>query len=90
MIVLLIHALCKAQAALFAMLCLMPQKPQAPFLSDREDVLLTRKHCVQALDCCVEIPQGGVVRSLNVHVSGAIAVYEYTRRHGFQSKASAA
>ena len=40
-------------------------------------------HCLQALDCCVEIPQGGVVRSLNVHVSGAIAVYEYVRRHGF-------
>lgn len=28
----------------------------------------------------VEIPQLGVVRSLNVHVSGAIALYEYTRQ----------
>ena len=45
---------------------------------------------VQALDCCVEIPQGGVVRSLNVHVSGAIAVYEYTRRHALQTTAEAA
>ncbi len=44
---------------------------------------LKARWCMQALDCCVEIPQGGVVRSLNVHVSGAIAVYEYTRRHGF-------
>lgn len=52
--------------------------------------MLNRMLGVQALDCCVEIPQGGVVRSLNVHVSGAIAVYEYTRRHGFQSKAAAA
>lgn len=32
------------------------------------------------LDTCVEIPQLGVIRSLNVHVSGAIAVYEYTRQ----------
>ena len=45
---------------------------------------------VQALDCCVEIPQGGVVRSLNVHVSGAIAVYEYSRRHALQIKSEAA
>jgi tRNA G18 (ribose-2'-O)-methylase SpoU len=29
----------------------------------------------------VEIPQLGVVRSLNVHVSGALAVWEYTRQH---------
>lgn len=32
------------------------------------------------LDATVEIPQLGVVRSLNVHVSGALAVYEYTRQ----------
>jgi tRNA G18 (ribose-2'-O)-methylase SpoU len=36
---------------------------------------------IHALDGCVEIPQLGVVRSLNVHVSGAIAVWEYTRQH---------
>ena len=28
----------------------------------------------------VEIPQLGLIRSLNVHVSGAIAAYEYTRQ----------
>lgn len=28
----------------------------------------------------VEIPQMGLIRSLNVHVSGAIALYEYTRQ----------
>ena len=33
------------------------------------------------VDVCVEIPQLGVVRSLNVHVSGALAVWEYTRQH---------
>lgn len=36
---------------------------------------------IHILDGCVEIPQLGVVRSLNVHVSGAIAVWEYTRQH---------
>ncbi|KAL5219440.1 hypothetical protein ABZP36_020124 [Zizania latifolia] len=36
---------------------------------------------IHALDACVEIPQLGIVRSLNVHVSGAIAVWEYTRQH---------
>lgn len=35
-------------------------------------------HILHALDCCVEIPQLGLVRSLNVHVSGALAVYEYS------------
>lgn len=37
-------------------------------------------HIFQVLDCCLEIPQLGIVRSLNVHVSGALAVYEYTRQ----------
>ncbi|XP_057858897.1 uncharacterized protein LOC131067769 isoform X3 [Cryptomeria japonica] len=36
---------------------------------------------IHILDTCVEIPQYGVVRSLNVHVSGAIAIWEYTRQH---------
>ncbi len=35
---------------------------------------------IQVLDACMEILQLGVIRSLNVHVSGAIAVWEYTRR----------
>jgi hypothetical protein len=34
------------------------------------------------MDACVEIPQRGVVRSLNVHVSAAIAIYEFTRQDG--------
>jgi tRNA G18 (ribose-2'-O)-methylase SpoU len=32
------------------------------------------------LDDTVEIPQLGIIRSLNVHVSGAIAMYEYTKQ----------
>ncbi|XP_072526163.1 probable methyltransferase TARBP1 [Salminus brasiliensis] len=36
---------------------------------------------LQLLDVCVEIPQQGVTRSLNVHVSAALLVWEYTRQH---------
>eukprot|EP00850_Spirogloea_muscicola_P012328 SM000079S22446 [mRNA] locus=s79:184349:195635:- [translate_table: standard] len=36
---------------------------------------------IQALDVCLEIPQLGIIRSLNVHVSAAIALWEYTRQH---------
>lgn len=35
---------------------------------------------IQHLDVCVEIPQCGIIRSLNVHVSGALLVWEYTRQ----------
>ena len=35
---------------------------------------------LREVDRCVEIPQLGVVRSLNVHVSGAISIWEYTRQ----------
>lgn len=41
---------------------------------------------IHVLDACVEIPQLGVVRSLNVHVSGAIAVWEYTRQQQQQQR----
>ena len=36
---------------------------------------------LDVLDAQVEIPQLGLVKSLNVHVSGAIAAYEYRRQH---------
>ena len=32
------------------------------------------------LDVCVEIPQYGLIRSLNVHVTGAVVMYEYTKQ----------
>jgi tRNA guanosine-2'-O-methyltransferase len=35
---------------------------------------------LQVVDQCTEIPQFGMIRSLNVHVSGAIAIWEFTRR----------
>ena len=31
-------------------------------------------------DLCIEIPQLGVVRSLNVHVAGALAIWEFARQ----------
>jgi tRNA G18 (ribose-2'-O)-methylase SpoU len=33
---------------------------------------------LQMLDATVEIPQLGLIRSLNVHVAGAIALFQYT------------
>lgn len=36
---------------------------------------------LQQLDVCVEIPQQGIIRSLNVHVSGALLLWEYSRQH---------
>lgn len=36
---------------------------------------------LQMFDVCVEIPQQGVIRSLNVHVSAALLIWEYTRQH---------
>ncbi len=34
----------------------------------------------QELDVCVEIPQFGIIRSLNVHVSASLLLWEYTRQ----------
>ena len=39
-------------------------------------------------DACVEIPQLGIIRSLNVHVSGALMVWEYTRQQILKRTAS--
>ncbi|KAF4035405.1 SpoU rRNA Methylase family [Phytophthora infestans] len=35
---------------------------------------------LQLVDVCVEIPQFGLVRSLNVHVSGPLVLWEYTQQ----------
>jgi len=40
---------------------------------------------LQAVDQCVEIPQLGIIRSLNVHVSGAIAIWEHTKQRKIES-----
>ncbi|KAJ6664680.1 hypothetical protein lerEdw1_006253 [Lerista edwardsae] len=41
---------------------------------------------IQQLDVCVEIPQQGIIRSLNVHVSGALLIWEYTRQQILKEK----
>ncbi|KAI8074159.1 hypothetical protein BC940DRAFT_290184 [Gongronella butleri] len=37
-------------------------------------------HLLQLLDQAIEVPQYGVIRSLNVHVTGSICLYEYTKQ----------
>ena len=34
---------------------------------------------LQEIDACIEIPQYGIIRSLNVHVSAAVCIWELTR-----------
>jgi tRNA guanosine-2'-O-methyltransferase len=36
---------------------------------------------LQMMDACVEVPQYGLVRSLNVHVTGALCMWEYTKQN---------
>jgi tRNA guanosine-2'-O-methyltransferase len=57
------------------------------FPTNRPTILLLGKEkegipvqFLRAVDQCVEIPQLGVTRSLNVHVSAAISIWEYTRQ----------
>lgn len=38
-------------------------------------------HLLNELDVCIEIPQYGVIRSLNVHVSAAMALWEITKNN---------
>uniref|UniRef100_A0A3Q3EVL7 Si:dkey-85a20.4 n=1 Tax=Labrus bergylta TaxID=56723 RepID=A0A3Q3EVL7_9LABR len=44
-------------------------------LNEREGI---PANLLQMLDVCVEIPQQGIIRSLNVHVSAALLIWEYT------------
>ena len=39
----------------------------------------------QMMDYCVEIPQVGIIKSLNVHVSGALIAFEYLKQHSLSS-----
>ncbi|OAD54202.1 putative methyltransferase TARBP1 [Eufriesea mexicana] len=36
---------------------------------------------IPLFNTCIEIPQVGVIRSLNVHVSGAICIWQYAKQH---------
>jgi tRNA guanosine-2'-O-methyltransferase len=64
---------------------------------DRPTVLLLGKEkegipveFLQEVEQCLEIPQLGIIRSLNVHVSGAISIWEYTRQKIAQGKLTGA
>lgn len=35
---------------------------------------------INEMDFCCQIPQQGILRSLNAHVSGALVLWEYTRQ----------
>ena len=51
-----------------------PDKPTVLLLGkEKEGIPINFLH---AVDQCVEIPQLGIIRSLNVHVSGAISIWE--------------
>lgn len=52
------------------------------FSNEREGIPV---HLIHMLDECVEIPQLGIIRSLNVHISGALLIWEYTKQHGFKT-----
>ncbi|KAM6218336.1 LOW QUALITY PROTEIN: putative methyltransferase TARBP1 [Rhynchocyon petersi] len=54
-----------------------PEKSLLLLGNEREGI---PANLIQQLDVCVEIPQQGVTRSLNVHVSGALLIWEYTRQ----------
>uniref|UniRef100_A0A3B4VRX7 tRNA (guanosine(18)-2'-O)-methyltransferase TARBP1 n=1 Tax=Seriola dumerili TaxID=41447 RepID=A0A3B4VRX7_SERDU len=55
-----------------------PEKTLLLLGNEREGI---PANLLQMLDVCVEIPQQGVIRSLNVHVSAALLIWEYTRQH---------
>ncbi len=65
----------------------MESRPLPEFAFPAKNVLVLGRegtgipaNLMHVLDYCVEIPQLGLIRSLNVHVSGALAMYEYTRQ----------
>ncbi|XP_067901542.1 probable methyltransferase TARBP1 isoform X3 [Heterodontus francisci] len=54
-----------------------PEKTLLLLGNEREGI---PANLIQHLDVCVEIPQCGIIRSLNVHVSGALLMWEYLRQ----------
>ncbi|KAE8602001.1 hypothetical protein XENTR_v10013855 [Xenopus tropicalis] len=60
-----------------------PEKSLLLLGNEREGI---PANLIQHLDVCVEIPQQGIIRSLNVHVSGAVLIWEYTRQQIMKQK----
>lgn len=58
-----------------------PERPIVLLLGkEREGIPI---EFLQLVDHCVEIPQLGLIRSLNVHVTGAITIWEHTKQKLF-------
>ena len=55
--------------------------------NEREGIPMELLHLV---DAAVEIPQRGVIRSLNVHVATAVALYDFASKRGGTAAAAAA
>jgi len=55
-----------------------PEKTLLLLGNEREGI---RADLLSLVDSTVEIPQAGVIRSLNVHVSGALCISEYARKY---------
>ena len=55
------------------------QKSKCIIVIGRENTGLPPE-IINECDCCVEIPQFGIIRSLNAHVSFAITLWEYVRQ----------
>ncbi|KAG8444525.1 hypothetical protein GDO86_009620 [Hymenochirus boettgeri] len=60
-----------------------PEKSLLILGNEREGI---PANLIQHLDVCVEIPQQGIIRSLNVHVSGAVLIWEYTKQQIIKQK----
>ncbi|KAL3129874.1 tRNA ribose methylase [Cryptosporidium hominis] len=55
--------------------CAFPEKSVLILGKEKEGI---PSEIVSIVDQCIEIPQYGIIRSLNVHVSASIFIYEYT------------
>ncbi|CAF2861797.1 unnamed protein product [Rotaria sp. Silwood2] len=55
-----------------------PEKTLLLLGNEREGI---RADLLSLVNVTVEIPQAGVIRSLNVHVTGALCISEYTRKY---------
>lgn len=58
--------------------CTFPKKSVLILGKEKEGI---PSDIVSIVDQCVEIPQYGIIRSLNVHVSASIFIYEYTTQY---------
>lgn len=65
-------------STLLVQLEISPSHRNYSYRNEREGIPVPIIHL---LDSCVEIPQFGMVRSLNAHVSGALLVWEYVKQH---------